>query len=488
MGLEVLERSIKHFEKAKKVFMKECAELGTQKDQQLMDDIEKLELSINTTKNLLIEERSNLTSCSKQSKEIQLRLRTLEETKDLQEDKERLENEITELEEKLKENSNLITQLVSKNGYLAFSKDLIRKATLLLDEKREKNQIPTGIKQQFIEDLLEKRECICGRPIQEHTREYELLQSWFSRSSSKELEDAYLNTSAGLKYSCSERNLFYNRFYEFGTERETMIRVRKNKIDEINEIQLKLDGKDKEEISSLVKKEQELSKQMDEIKERIHHLEYQMNQDSMQLREKNKEMERVQLQNSEAELARTRARNCEHLKSAFSEILVARSKEVQQLLRTKINEVYSQLLRKNFYINLTEGYDIEVYKVFGKETKSAGMSQGERQITSLSFIGALVNIAREQYEKNKEGETSSVNIGGYYPIVMDSPFGQLDQDHRSRVAKGLPGLAHQIIVIVSSSQWEGEVKNKMMDRIGKEYKLNFVSNEGYTEIEEVKDL
>lgn len=71
---------------------------------------------------------------------------------------------------------------------------------------------------------------------------------------------------------------------------------------------------------------------------------------------------------------------------------------------------------------------------------------------------------------------------------MDSPFGALDADHRSRVATNLPKLSDQVVVIVSTSQWRGEVDEAINHRVGRSYKLlnhtNEVSGE-YTEIAEV---
>ena len=78
-------------------------------------------------------------------------------------------------------------------------------------------------------------------------------------------------------------------------------------------------------------------------------------------------------------------------------------------------------------------------------------------------------------------------------LVMDSPFGALDSDHRERIAKGIHKLSDQVIVIVSTSQWRGEVEGQMKDLIGKEYMLKYndprINKDKpyeYTEVIEVK--
>ena len=131
---------------------------------------------------------------------------------------------------------------------------------------------------------------------------------------------------------------------------------------------------------------------------------------------------------------------------------------------------------------------MQIIKEFGETEIGVAMSQGERQITSLAFIGSLVDIAREQQERGR----SKFFRGGIYPIVMDSPFGSLDPDHRARIAQGIPSLSHQVIVLVTDSQWDGEVQRHIGDRIGVEYTLvnhnpksDQPSQYEYTEIREV---
>ncbi|MNF00456.1 hypothetical protein D3C80_1992880 [compost metagenome] len=74
---------------------------------------------------------------------------------------------------------------------------------------------------------------------------------------------------------------------------------------------------------------------------------------------------------------------------------------------------------------------------------------------------------------------------------MDSPFGALDPEYRQKVANLIPALADQVIVMVSKSQWRGEVESELSKRLGKQYTLKYHkpdqgSNEKfeYTNLEE----
>ncbi|EAZ93261.1 hypothetical protein CY0110_15737 [Crocosphaera chwakensis CCY0110] len=58
---------------------------------------------------------------------------------------------------------------------------------------------------------------------------------------------------------------------------------------------------------------------------------------------------------------------------------------------------------------------------------------------------------------------------------MDSPFGSLDEIYRRQVAKSIPKLANQLIILVTKTQWRGEVQGETKNYIGKEYVLVYYS-------------
>ena len=62
-----------------------------------------------------------------------------------------------------------------------------------------------------------------------------------------------------------------------------------------------------------------------------------------------------------------------------------------------------------------------------------------------------------------------------FPIVMDSPFGSLDEIYRRQVAKSIPKLANQLIILVTKTQWRGEVQEETNHYIGTEYVLVYYS-------------
>ncbi len=109
-------------------------------------------------------------------------------------------------------------------------------------------------------------------------------------------------------------------------------------------------------------------------------------------------------------------------------------------------------------------------------------STGENQILSLSFIGGIIDRVRRWSQRNTlMGYDSST-----FPIVMDSPFGSLDQIYRRQVAKAIPQLANQLVILVTKTQWQGEVETETELLIGREYVLTYHSPKANCESDSIE--
>ena len=165
---------------------------------------------------------------------------------------------------------------------------------------------------------------------------------------------------------------------------------------------------------------------------------------------------------------------------------------VREELDNKIKEVYAKITNKDYRIPvLTKDFELKVTSKLNDvnlkedDKRDEVLSTGEGQITSLSFIGALVSYAMEK----KDDPILSKLYGSEYPIVMDSPFGNLDKVHTKNVAANIGKLSSQVIIVVSKKQWEGYVEENIKDQVNKKYLMYDgdieISGAEYTEIREV---
>ena len=87
---------------------------------------------------------------------------------------------------------------------------------------------------------------------------------------------------------------------------------------------------------------------------------------------------------------------------------------------------------------------------------------------SLSFIASLVMFSMQRTNGNHD---RILTPGTIAPLMLDSPFGQLDPTYRRSTAKFVPKMAPQVVLLLSSSQASANVMSALGSHIGKQYVL-----------------
>lgn len=466
MGLELLERGIAHLKDVQRVFSKELEEFGSQEVQDLLKRKRSHEEMLSGKEEIRKTILSNIDSLVQQKEVYEEQLRRHEETETLQKEKDNLVVRKGEIQKDISLKEDEIRDLCSKRGFLAFTKPLIEKISGELDQRRVKGEIPSGIKQQFVQDLLDLGRCICDRCLEEGTESYESVRGWLDKSGNKDLEDAFSQTSAYVKLLAELRLELFASLRTMRIKLESLFLKLESVDEQIDQIDARLDGKDNEEIHLLRNKckviENEIPRKHVDLGEVVG----QINEINKRISDVDSEIEKLKVKEGKADLAKRRMNACKESKDIIEEIYAQVADAVRKDCQGKISEIYSRFLKKPYRAILQENYELKIVKSVGEEERSVALSQGERQVTSLSFIGALVDIARRNEEEKKK-----FYFGGIYPIVMDSPFGQLDPDHRKNIAEGIPELAPQVVLMVAKQQWTDEIRTALQPRVGREYSL-----------------
>ncbi|MBB1296933.1 AAA family ATPase [Pseudoalteromonas sp. SR41-7] len=162
---------------------------------------------------------------------------------------------------------------------------------------------------------------------------------------------------------------------------------------------------------------------------------------------------------SEGQSSTIRVNLYQNLESVFK----AGINELRDALRGQVEEfasnAFSQLTTEKTYagLEINNNYGLSILDHTGNVLKER--SAGAEQIVALSLIDGLNKTAR------KSG-----------PIVMDTPLGRLDPNHRSNVLKYLPKMAEQVVLLVH----EGEIDpsrdlSNFAERIGARYQIQRIS-------------
>ena len=480
LGLQILDRSINHLKSIKTTLDNQLLRVGTKEIQDIINQIQKKE----NEKEKLIKKiktgEENTSALSREKETIKQRLRNLEETKKIQETLDDREEELGNVKDKIYSINKELSKIITRYGYTAFINPLIRKSGELLNEKRKKKELPSGIKKQFVEDLLLSGTCICGVKLRDERGEpndhYREVEGWLNKAGVGDIEEHAISVGIQLKDLLEKRESFYAQIHEL-LEKKAAFEVRIAEInEEISELKHNIKDKDSEEIKKLVDKSDEIDRKIGEEREEKGANKQRIETIEQLLQDLEREKEEADMANERANLIKHKSSVRGDALSFFSEVYSIMSNEVRKELDERVREVHNSISYKNFWTEITEDFRLVLRKGYGEEVeKNVAKSTGESQITSLAFIGSIADYARNFSKNNGINKLLGFD-GGIYPIVMDSPFGNLDNNYKKSVSEGIPRLAEQVVIIVSKSQGEGIVLDNLKNRVDKAYVISFCTN------------
>lgn len=471
MGLTILERGKRHLDAVRKRFEKEVSKHGSDELSRLYEERSELEDRESARTDELSDARDSKEKTEDELEQVEQRLSELEESRALQEERSRLEAQVEDLEDEIEAINSGIADRISEAGYVPFAAPAVEKTAKMLRDKRDKGEIPSEIKTQFVEDLLEMGECICGRDLTSGTEPYGNVRQWRQAAGSSELEEAAMNIAGRLTEIGEDEEEVYNDINGLLGERSNVTDEIQEKEERISEIGSQLEDTDTENISRLENRRQELQNQISEYDRQIGNLEGKIEGIEEELEEIKEQISKAEEENQKADLARRRAQMAEYLRDRIDGLFQKYQDEVRKSVNKRVNDIFRDIIAKDYYAEIDGDYSLRILKDVGsQETISVAKSTGERQVASLSFIASLVSLARERYNSDEEAIYFS---GGIYPMIMDSPFGYLDPEYQKRVSSVLPEMAEQVVVLVTQSQWSDEVAGEMDAVAGERFYLEY---------------
>jgi DNA sulfur modification protein DndD len=469
LKLEVLTRGRRHLEDAAAEYRRELKSISKGELRDLIEREEEARNRRERESTRREELEREIDAAHRNIAEIDQRLRETQNARELQQRRDRLDHD---LKQRRAEMENLIIGIrdLATSGYMIAAQPAVDYALAVLNKKREKGEIPSNVRRQFVDDLIEQRRCICGRHFDLGSREHDQLLELMKGSLPSALEDDILDTSATLR-SFGGRTSSLRDDLDTNMRRHTALReIVKGLDEELDDVRQQLKGSPQEEISRLENKRQAFESDIDSYRAEKFRLD-------MSVEDLSKEIERLERQIHQAKkdehrerLLNRKAMLAQRSADAIDEIYQSFADDMRRRIEAKTEEIFKLLIWKDSYfqdIRLDPDYSLEVIDRYGLPARP-DLSAGERQVLSLSFITAMSRVSEEEA-----------------PLVMDTPFGRLSSHHRDSITKRLPELADQLVLFVTDEELRDQARRNLESRIGAEYRLEFDLATGCTEIEEV---
>jgi DNA sulfur modification protein DndD len=471
LGVEVLNRGIKHLGEARKAFEIELNMIGNPETKKYLNEKQKLEKEVEELTQRQSEIEQELIHLAEIKASYNHHLLELTGAAGLQKRRDQLEQQAQILKQQIRQVNQTIRQILSSQGYGVFMGDTITEFKAKIAELREQGKLQTGITKQFIQDLLQQQQCICGTEFTPDSAHYQHIQSWLEKAGTAEVEESLIRMTEQV-------DKLEQQIPEFWTEIDqqkanlTQSRTELSRIEtELDTITDKLRHFPNEDIQQLQKRLDKTEAKINEFNREIGSNKQQIDTLKKLIDTLAKQVDKQQMNQLKQALAQRRIAATQESIDCLTQVKNRLDQQFRSQLEKRVQNIFAKIAFKPYLPTLTENYELRLLEKTAGDELKVPASTGENQILSLSFIGGIIEGVREWSQKNTlMGLDSST-----FPMVMDSPFGSLDVIYRRQIAHILPNLANQLLVLVTQTQWRDEVAEELQPRIGREYILTYNS-------------
>jgi len=471
IGVKLLERAINHLKTAKRSLNDELASLGDIEIKKMVKQqkhLEAEEIKQQEQNNLIF---NRLDILAKEKKAVSERLLNMSSVKNLQSLKEKLTKDSQDFRHRLTDSHNHIKKLISSQGYLVFLPSAIALFEQIIDGLRQKGELPSGIKKEFVEQLLKQNRCICGNELLPNSQPYQEVEKWLNKAGIAEVEEAAIRLETQVKEIDSYSQEFWQKIDQYQINindyRQKISQI-ENEIDQINEQLRKYPDQNI----------QSTQKNLDNIEQHIRQLTLNQGEINLQIENINEQIKTIaknikkqEIKAEKYQLIIKRIKITEESIDCLEEVRQRLEHQFRLALEKRLQEIFDSISFTPYQPRLNQNYELNLIENTVGESFSVAASTGENQILSLSFIGAIIDMVKQWSKQNSlVGPEPS-----QFPIIMDSPFGSLDEIYRRQVARFIPQLANQLVVLVTKTQWRIEVETEMSNHINRQYILVYRS-------------
>lgn len=106
------------------------------------------------------------------------------------------------------------------------------------------------------------------------------------------------------------------------------------------------------------------------------------------------------------------------------------------------------------------------------EDKNVDDSTGLRTVLNYSFVASLMTLAKQSIVDEEVSDPG--NVPSLYPLVMDAPFSNTDEQHIKNICHSLTEYCDQILMFVMNKDFR-YASDSISGRIGKKYTIDKIS-------------
>lgn len=485
MGLDIINEAVDHLDpnKSSSVISKLRGELNIgsdSKSRELRSNLSSYQSQLQDKKARLETIEQEIDFARAEKERLAELLRSTAEVRDLQKQRDRLNNELNNLDVSLKSANDRILTDFNRDYLNFFIQPLISKAkNILANSNKQVEGIPE-MDATSIEYILKRGRCICGCDLRKNQGAVDNIkyeESLLPPHQIGTIVRTYNETcdmqisryqNAPLDLTIADDFAQIRRYERRRSDINTELKNISNKIKElgaVNSAQIENDYNANDKVL------EDKLRQKGSIEQSIKNLSTLISDAQKQINNLAVQCERNNLINREIAYATAAY-------TWFRESYDQKEKEVKRDLLSSVNNIFEKMYHGSRQVTIDDKYRIQLTTTVGGEKISTDESKGLEAVKNFSFISGLVDLARKKartiQNSSNEDEPELFSTEAY-PIVMDAPFSNVDEQHIKNISVILPEIAEQVILIIMKKDWTF-AEETMGSKVGASYQIEKVDN------------
>lgn len=392
-----------------------------------------------------------------QIKKLEAELESLPDTSELQNRRSALQSRAELMERQLTE-VHASMRASAATAALSFARQPAKDLVVILDSKREKGEIPKAVSQTLLTDLLRLNRCICGTKFVEGDPVHQALAHRLEVEKRKPNDQALLDLLMELRKASTLIDEAFNKLRE--NDRQAQ-QLRNNLRDiglEIQQIDQELDKLPKVNVSQLVQETKARRDALIRTERKIGETQRRLQDVEKSIQNLEKQRDELSKQQTKARALQLRERLATTAENEIDRIYQVFAENSRQAVEALTIEEFKRfvLSASEYHVRLSQEYELEVLDSNGNRALQR-LSMGQSQCLSLSFITAISRVSEK-----------------HPPLVIDMPFGRLDQGVHDAISQRLPELTRQLILfLIPNIEWNETTARNLTPKCSHIYQLDF---------------
>jgi DNA sulfur modification protein DndD len=229
LGVKVLDRAIDHLKKAKKSLQDELKMIGDTETKKLLQERHKLEENSQKIQEKQNQIQQEIETLEQLKQVLNQKLIELSSVAELQQLKRKLESQEQSIRTDLVNTKKALKQLISNRSYTVFLPEITFKFRHIIQDLRQEGQLPSGIKQEFVETLLNNQLCICGTPLTEGTEAHNHVNNWMEKAGTADVEEAAIR----METQVTELEKQFTKFWQELDQKQLSIQQQREQLAQV---------------------------------------------------------------------------------------------------------------------------------------------------------------------------------------------------------------------------------------------------------------